>query len=125
MLDDNEKQDLFEEIKLMKDYPHQFIVKIIDDFIDSEERQCIVQELYTEGDFNEFLNQRKGELFKEEEVIHFLSNILMVVHHLNSRGIYHRDLKPENFLIKSDSNGKMYLHLSDFGLAKNTSDRAR
>jgi len=102
MLDDNEKQDLFEEIKLMKDYPHQFIVKIIDDFIDSEERQCIVQELYTEGDFNEFLNQRKGELFKEEEVIHFLSNILMVVHHLNSRGIYHRDLKPENFLVKSD-----------------------
>jgi serine/threonine protein kinase len=59
-------------------------------------------------------------LFKEEEVIHFLSNIIMVVHHLNSRGIYHRDLKPENFLIKTDENGKIYLNLSDFGLAKNT-----
>jgi serine/threonine protein kinase len=44
----------------------------------------------------------------------------MIVHHLNSCDIYHRDLKPENFLIRSDSNGRIYLHLSDFGLAKNT-----
>ena len=49
-----------------------------------------------------------------------MSNIIMVVHHLNARGIYHRDLKPENFFLISDSNGKLYLHLSDFGLAKNT-----
>jgi serine/threonine protein kinase len=69
---------------------------------------------------NFLLKERKEEYLKEEEVIHFLSNIIIVVHHLNSRGIYHRDLKPENFLIKSDENGKIYLHLSDFGLAKNT-----
>ena len=42
MLSDDEKQDLFEEINLMKNFPHPFIVKIIDDFIDSEDRQCIV-----------------------------------------------------------------------------------
>jgi serine/threonine protein kinase len=58
MLGDDEQQDLFEEIKLMKNFPHQFIVKYIDDFIDSEERQCIVQELYNQGDFNEYLNER-------------------------------------------------------------------
>jgi eukaryotic-like serine/threonine-protein kinase len=49
----------------------------------------------------------------------------MVVNHLNSIGIYHRDLKPANFLIKTDSNGKIYLHLTDFGVAKNTSDPDR
>jgi eukaryotic-like serine/threonine-protein kinase len=49
----------------------------------------------------------------------------MGVNYLNSKGIYHRDLKPENFLVKSDSNGKFYLHLSDFGLAKNTSENGR
>ena len=43
----------------------------------------------------------------------------MIVNHLNSRDIYHRDLKPENFMIKTDLNGRIYLHLSDFGLAKN------
>ena len=29
-------------------------------------------------------------------------------------------MKPENFLMKTEKNGNVYLHLSDFGLAKNT-----
>jgi len=36
-LNPNEKQDLTEEIRLMKNFPHPFIVKIIDDFIDESE----------------------------------------------------------------------------------------
>ena len=44
----------------------------------------------------------------------------MAVHHINSNSIYHRDLKPENFLVKNDKNGKIHLHLNDFGVAKNT-----
>ena len=44
----------------------------------------------------------------------------MTVQHLNSCDIYHRDLKPENFLIRTEKNGKLYLHLSDFGRAKNS-----
>ena len=44
----------------------------------------------------------------------------MVVHYLNTNNVYHRDLKPENFLVKTESNGKIYLHLNDFGFAKNT-----
>jgi serine/threonine protein kinase len=35
-------------------------------------------------------------------------------------------LKPENFLIRTEKNGRIYLHLNDFGLAKKTiSDIAR
>jgi serine/threonine protein kinase len=33
--DKNEIQDLYEEIKVMKNYPHEYIVKIIDYFINS------------------------------------------------------------------------------------------
>jgi eukaryotic-like serine/threonine-protein kinase len=44
----------------------------------------------------------------------------MAVHYLNLSNVYHRDLKPANILIKKESNGKIYLHISDFGLAKNT-----
>ena len=44
----------------------------------------------------------------------------MIIHHLNSCEIFHRDLKPENFLLRTESNGRLYLHLSDFGQAKNT-----
>lgn len=49
----------------------------------------------------------------------------MAVFHLNSRDIFHRDLKPANFLIKRESNGKIYLHLTDFGIAKNMQDLER
>jgi len=47
------------------------------------------------------------------------------VFHLNSRDIYHRDLKPANFLMKREENGKLFLHLSDFGIAKNITDKER
>jgi serine/threonine protein kinase len=57
---------------------------------------------------------------KEQEITKFLANIIMAVHYLNVGNIYHRDLKPANILLKKESNGKTYLHLSDFGLAKNT-----
>ena len=36
---------------------------------------------------------------------------------MNTHEIYHRDLKPANFLI-DNKNGKHYIHVIDFGLAK-------
>jgi serine/threonine protein kinase len=57
---------------------------------------------------------------KEQEITSFLANIILAVHYLNVGNIYHRDLKPANILLKKESNGKTYLHISDFGLAKNT-----
>ena len=65
----------------------------------------------------------KNEKLSESKIIHFLANIFLAVFHLNSREIFHRDIKPENFLIKIEENGKSYLHLSDFGVAKNVSDK--
>ena len=103
----------------MKNNEHSFIVKIIDDFIDASGYQCIVQNYYEEGDFKNFLIKRDGRLFKEGEITQFLANIIIVVHHLNQNNIYHRDLKPDNFLLKTESNGKTYLYLTDFGCAKN------
>jgi serine/threonine protein kinase len=43
----------------MKELPHPFIVKIVEDFINSAGNICIVQELYPEGDFSKYLNERK------------------------------------------------------------------
>jgi serine/threonine protein kinase len=109
-----------EEITNMNAFPHPLIVKILDNFMDSVGHLCIVQELYPDKDFKNYLESRKKrKLFSESEVLHFLSNILLAVFHINSRDVFHRDLKPANFLIKREANGKDYLHLSDFGTAKN------
>jgi hypothetical protein len=35
LLEEKEKQALVEEVRLMKEQPHPFIVKIIDDFLDN------------------------------------------------------------------------------------------
>ena len=104
----------------MKKFNHPFIVNIIDDFIDSEDYLYIVQELYPDGDFQNYLEKRGGKLFSEEEILRFLANIIKVVYDINSKNIYHRDPKPANFLIKRDKNGRIYLHLNDFGTAKSS-----
>jgi serine/threonine protein kinase len=109
----------------MKAFPHPLIVKIIDDFMDSSGHLCLVQEHYQEGDFSKYIHDRQGKPFSEPEILRFLANIFKVVFHLNSRDIYHRDLKPANFLMKREENGKLYLHLSDFGIAKNITDKER
>ena len=62
---DKEKQDIKNEIKLMKELNHPFIVNIIDDFINSTCNLCIMQELYLNGDFSNYLKQRQGNLFSQ------------------------------------------------------------
>ena len=57
-LDECEKQALHEEISLMKEYPHAFIVKVIDDFLDNSGYQCMVLEIFIQGDFSKFLIER-------------------------------------------------------------------
>jgi serine/threonine protein kinase len=41
-LDERDKQSLKDEVRLMKENPHPFIVTIIDDFVDSGGHLCIV-----------------------------------------------------------------------------------
>ena len=42
LLDKRQRQAVFDEIKLMKENPHPFIVKVLDDFLDNTGHQCIV-----------------------------------------------------------------------------------
>jgi polo-like kinase 4 len=81
-----------DEIKLMKEFSHPLFVKIIDDFMDSDGHICIVNELYLDGDFCQYLKKREGKPFSESEALHFLANIFSVVFHLNSQDIFHRYL---------------------------------
>ena len=54
-----------------------------------------------------------------DEVLRFLGNIFLIIYHLNRWEIFHSDLKPTNFFIRKELNGNIYLHLRDFGTAKN------
>jgi serine/threonine protein kinase len=55
LLSVDNKQGLMGEITNMNAFPHPLIVKILDNFIDSLGYLCIVQELYSDGDFSKYL----------------------------------------------------------------------
>jgi hypothetical protein len=42
LLDERQHQAVFDEIRLMKENPHPFIVKVIDNFIDNSGHLCMV-----------------------------------------------------------------------------------
>jgi serine/threonine protein kinase len=46
LLEKKDQEAAYEEVRLMKENPHPFIVKVIDDFIDNSGHLCMVQELY-------------------------------------------------------------------------------
>ena len=58
LLDKIWRQAAYEEVKLMKHNPHPFIVKVLDDFLDNSGHLCMVEEIYDEGDFSNFLYER-------------------------------------------------------------------
>ena len=45
-LDKSVEQAAYEAVRLMKEIPHPFIVKVIDSFLDDSGHLCIVQEIY-------------------------------------------------------------------------------
>jgi hypothetical protein len=42
MLEEEEKKTAFDEIRFMKENPHPFIVKVIDDFVDNSGYICMI-----------------------------------------------------------------------------------
>ena len=56
----------------------------------------------------------KNNIFTEKETKFIISNILLSLEYIHSNHIIHRDIKPENLVFDS----KGYLHLTDFGIAR-------
>jgi serine/threonine protein kinase len=117
LLFSKDKQDLDNEVEVMRKLNHPFIVKVIDRFIHEEGSLCIVLDYYPDKDFKSLLEQRNQQYFEESEIKRFLANIIITISYIRDRGITHWDIKPENFLVKTIGS-KTYLHLNDFGLAK-------
>ena len=79
----------------------------------------IVMELM-EGETLREIMDRRGSL-PESEVIDIAIKICEALRPVHEKGIAHRDIKPENILVRKDGEVK----LSDFGLARDTSDNKK
>ena len=75
---------------------------------------------YLEGDdLSALLHQRHH--LTEEEVATIAIGVLQSLHEAHGRGIVHRDIKPANIRVTTRPDGKPWVKLLDFGIARSVS----
>ncbi len=114
-MNSNDLQLMRNEIEILKICQHPNLVKIYDVYENSE---CIYIFLeHCSEDLFKHLEKNKFKISEKVSALYTIQ-ILKGIKYLHDYGIVHRDLKPENILVSIDSNGKVTLKISDFGLSK-------
>jgi serine/threonine-protein kinase len=98
---------------------HQPNVAAIYDFGETEDGTLYLAMEYVEGETLSALLRREGPLAPQRaaDVTGQIAEGLTAAHHL---GIVHRDLKPDNVLVTRNLEGREWVKIVDFGIAKAT-----
>uniref|UniRef100_A0A8D2JGI4 Serine/threonine-protein kinase PLK4 n=1 Tax=Varanus komodoensis TaxID=61221 RepID=A0A8D2JGI4_VARKO len=99
------------EVKIHCQLKHPSVLELYNYFEDSNYVYLIL-EMCHNGEMSRYLKNRKNR-FSEEEVRHFMHQIITGMLYLHSHGILHRDLTLSNLLLTNNMNIK----IADFGLA--------
>jgi serine/threonine protein kinase len=99
-----------EIIKIIKQHPHDNIVKFYD-IINNSNNVCIIMELCTGGDMHSLMIKP----FNEKHCVHYYKQIIAGLIHLHTLNIVHRDIKPHNILLTEDYHN---IKLCDFGFSR-------
>ena len=111
-----DKNDVFNEAKILQKLDHQNIIKFIEFFESTKPKPTlnIVTEYADDGDLSEKIKSQKNQPFTETEILDYFTQICLALKHIHEKKIIHRDLKSGNiFLMK---NG--LVKLGDFGISK-------
>ena len=111
IIDKRSEKGIKGERELLSKLHHPFIVNMHYSFQDKD-NLYLVMDLLTGGDLRYHIC--KYHRFSEDQTKFFLSCLLLGLEYCHSNHIIHRDIKPENLVL----DGKGYLHLTDFGIAK-------
>ncbi len=111
---------ILREIKLMKKFEHENVIRMIDLIppppgAEEFEDVYIVQELM-ETDLHRIVHSR--QLLTIDHIQYFVYQILRGLKFIHSSNVLHRDLKPSNLLLNSNCD----LKVCDFGLARGVED---
>jgi serine/threonine-protein kinase len=100
---------------------HQPNVAAIYDFGETADGTLYLAMEYVEGETLTALVRREGALQprRAAELTGQIADGLHAAHHL---GIVHRDLKPDNILVTRQPDGREWVKIVDFGIAKTTKD---
>ena len=121
-----EKDDVFNEAKILGKLDHPNIIKLFEVFDSQKPKHTlnIVTEYADDGDLSEKIKSQNNKPFTESDILDYFTQICLALKHIHDKKIIHRDLKSGNvFLMKSG-----LVKLGDFGIAKgfqNTMDKAK
>ncbi|XP_028611532.1 tyrosine-protein kinase Fer isoform X1 [Grammomys surdaster] len=106
------KIKFLQEAKILKQYDHPNIVKLIG-VCTQRQPVYIIMELVPGGDFLTFLRKRKDEL-KLKQLVKFSLDVASGMLYLEGRNCIHRDLAARNCLVGENNT----LKISDFGMSR-------
>ena len=95
---------------------HPNIIRFKDVFKSRELHLNVVMEYADGGELSEKIKEKKraGEVFSEDEIINYFTQICLALKHCHDRKVMHRDLKASNVFLTR----KGICKLGDFGIAR-------
>jgi len=112
VMEDDSVIFLAREINILRQISHRNIVKLYDVALASETDSIFLVMEYMPHDLAGLAVMSKNK-FTQEQVKHFMFQLLSALKHCHDQGIMHRDIKGSNLLMDEHGN----LKLGDFGLA--------
>ena len=112
---ENSYKDIINERNLLSRINHPFLVQMHFSFQD-DNFLYMISNLMRGGDLRFWYSKKIS--FTENQCKFIISCIILGLEYLHTNKIIHRDLKPENLLFDK----KGYVHITDFGIAKNLSN---
>lgn len=114
-LSEKDKQNVQNEILLLKVLSGPTLIKFIESFSDKDS-QYIVMEYADGGNLAQKIQKKitNGQKFAYDETLRYIAQITLALMAMHSKNILHRDIKTQNiFVAKND-----ILKLGDFGISK-------
>lgn len=124
---ESEKKLLVQEVNILRELQHEYIVKYTDRIIDKSNKNIyIIMEYCSNNDLSYHINdirKNKLSLLPESYIWQILYQITSALHycHTHTPVILHRDIKPHNCFLDQHKNIK----LGDFGLARILSNESQ
>lgn len=110
----NGEQNVQREIKLLRQLNHKNVVKLIDNFYNSDKQKLYIVMEYCVIVLQELLDSSPTKKLPIWQSHHYFTQLLEGLQYLHSRGVIHKDIKPSNLLI----NNSGIVKISDFGVSE-------
>jgi NIMA (never in mitosis gene a)-related kinase len=92
-MSEEEKKETIKEARILEALKHPNIVKFREVYKTQKGKLCIVMEYAEGGDLAMKIKDQKSQLFKENLVLDWFTQMSLAIKHCHDRKIIHRDLK--------------------------------